>query len=796
MTRLFAFARRAFVPPFFALLSAAAAFGADRTFTTSKELSVEARTLVRLLEEVHYNRDAIKTGDYVKAIPDYMGQLDGQHLFFLASDKAAFISRYNKNLYWNISQLGNLDAAYDIFNVYDARVQARVNWVLDELKKDISFTADETYQLDRSKAEWPATPAEADSLWRRRLKSEILDELLSHKTPAVAATKEPEPKNGLGPKSAILHESLPAKAAPPPAPAPAAAPAKITDDAKTLAAAKEVVRKRYERMLKSLDELDSSDLSEMFLSCIAGLYDPHSEYFSANTYEDFNIQMRLSLDGIGALLGLEDDYCVVKEIIPGGPADLSKLLHPNDKIVSVSQSGADPVDIIGMRLTKIVNLIRGPQGTKVYLTVIPADATDPSTRRQIVLTRDVVKLNFARAHAAIFDVPAADGKSTLPIGVISLPSFYGPLESDDAQGKQTSASKDVAALIQQLKTAGIKGLVLDLRHNGGGLLSEAINLTGLFIGQGPVVQVRDFQGDIKVDSDDDPSIAYTGPLAVLVDRFSASASEIVTGALQDYGRAIIIGDNSTHGKGTVQTVYEMRDIIPQLTDSALSTGEKAGAAKITVQKFYLPDGSSTQLKGVRPDIILPSIDDFLPIGENDLPHALAWDNIPSSFFDGAPLDRKIVQALRADSLARQQQLSEFAYLKKSIDWFKAKEEQKLISLNINDREKEKTADDAFRKQMEAEKKQLAKNDYHFREFRVGPPLPKVTATTKKPDDSTTGGDDEDDLDNTENDTFLPVDIELRESLRVVGDAVMLARNRPLWIADRHPPLTAAVADKS
>ncbi|HTQ29726.1 MAG TPA: carboxy terminal-processing peptidase [Opitutaceae bacterium] len=788
MTRSLVFARRPFSLALFALLAAAAAFArTDRTFTTSPELSVEARTFVRLLEEVHYNRDAVKTKDYIQAVPDYMTDLDGQHLFFLASDKAAFIDRYQKNLYWNVSQLGNLDAAYDIFNVYDARVEARVNWIFNELKKNIDLNTNETYQLDRSKAAWPANMAEADALWRRYLKSEILYELLSQKVSAQAASKNATPTPA--PKPPAGGKPSPPATAPAPAQSPADQ-ARAAQD-KAIADAKEAVRKRYERMLKNLDELEGSDLTEMFLTSIAGLYDPHSTYFTPEDYQEFNVKMSLSLVGIGALLSLEDDYCVVQEIIPGGPADLSKLLHPNDKIISVTQGGADPVDIIGMRLTKIVNLIRGPQGTKVRLTIIPA--TDPSARKEIVLTRDVVKLNFARAHAAIFDVPAADGKSTMPIGVISLPSFYGSLDSDDSGGEKSSATQDVAALIKQLKAAGIKGLVLDLRHNGGGLLSEAINLTGLFIGHGPVVQVRDFQGDIKVDSDEDPSIAYTGPLAVLVDRFSASASEIVTGALQDYGRAIIIGDSSTHGKGTVQTVYDMRDIIPQLMDSSIKKSDKTGVAKITVQKFYLPDGSSTQLKGVVPDIVLPSVDDYLPIGEKDLLHPLSWDDIPSSFYDGSPLDPKIIQTLRADSQARQQTLEEFNYLKTNVDWFKAKEEQKYISLNLEDREKEQAVDDTFRKKMTAEKKQLAKQDYKFRDFRVGPPLPPRLVAPKKPDDQTPS-DEMDDDDDENSDTFSSVDVPLRESLRVVEDAIALGQNRQLWV-DQHAPLTAAVATK-
>jgi carboxyl-terminal processing protease len=755
------------------------------TFTTSKELSLEAETLVRLLEEMHYNRDAVKTSDFVELVPDYMGELDGQRLFFLASDKAAFTSRYDSNLYYNIRQLGNIDAAYDIFNVYRAHVESRVNWINAELKKDFDLTTQETYAFDRSKAEWPATPADADDLWHRRLKLEVLTEMLNQKSPS-----QPVARNNAGPApvaGATTDGKAPASVANPAPKGGSGQTAQLSDQAKTIAAAKEIVRKRYERMLKNVNETDGDDLAEAFLSCVTLLYDPHSTYFSADDFENFNIQMRLSLIGIGAMLDIEDDYCVVKEIIPGSAADLSKKIQPNDKIISVAQAGGEPVDVIGMKLQHIINLIRGPKGTQVHLTIIPADATDQSTRKEVVLTRDVVKLNSARAHAAIFDVPSADGKSTAPIGVITLPSFYGATDSEDLASENTSATKDVAKLIKELQAAGIKGIVLDLRSNGGGLLSEAVTIAGLFIGHGPVVQVKDYQGDIKVDNDDESSIAYAGPLAVLVNRFSASASEIVAGALQDYGRAIVIGDDSTHGKGTVQTLVEMKTLIPQLENSNLKTG----AAKITFQKFYLPDGSSTQLRGVVSDISLPSIDDYLPIGEKSLPHALVWDEIPTSFFDGARLDPKIVKPLRDASQARQQKLEEFAWLKKNIDWFKTKEEEKRISLNLVEREKEKAADEAFNNKMKAEKNLLAKNDFKYREFRLGPPPPKPPEAPKTNDTD----DDDKDMNADENETYVPLDIPLRESLRVVNDALALSHDLKLQAGD-HAPLTAVVDNKN
>jgi len=516
----------------------------DRGFSTPATLTNEVKHFVRLLEEVHYNRDSVKPRDYASVIPDFMGELDGQRLFFLASDKEAFLgANPSDRLYWNITTLGKIDYAYEIFTRYEERTRSRITWIFDELQKPFDLSTTETYAYDRSKAEWPATPEAADELWRRRLKFELVSELLGKKA---------------------------------------------AEDPAALDAAKTKVRKRYERMLKNVAEIESLDLAEMFLSTLARLYDPHSTYFSSDTYEDFNIQMRLQLVGIGAMLSLEDDVCVVKEIVPGGPADISKLIKPNDKIISVGQVGAEPVEIIGMKLRKIVDLIRGGKGTKVHLSIQPADATDSSVRREVVLTRDVVKLDSARAFGAIFEVPDAEG-NLAPIGVITLPTFYGPDGSAGGpDSEQTSATGDVAKLIAQMQAAGIKGLVLDLRRNGGGLLSEAIDLTGLFIQRGPVVQVQSYYREIKVDEDEDPRIAYSGPLAVLVSRFSASASEIVAGALQDHRRAIVMGERS-FGKGSVQTV------MPVTSDSGI---------RLTTARYYTPSGRSIQSLGIQPDILV------------------------------------------------------------------------------------------------------------------------------------------------------------------------------------------------
>jgi len=735
---------------------------ADRTFVTSPSLASEATTLVKLLELYHYNRANVRSSDYAEVIPDYMASLDGQHMFFLGSDKSAFTAKYNgPTVYSQVAYQGDIDAAYEIYGVYADRVQARINWIFAELKKPMDFNGNETFAPDRTKADWPATAADSDNLWRLRLKFEVIGELLSAKA-------KPADNPNAKAKDAAAIPTLPAALVDP------------------VAKAKETVRKRYERMLKNMGDIEGGDLAEMYLTDIAALYDPHSNYWSAENYEEFGIQMKLQLVGIGAVLQLKDDYCTIEELVPGGPAELSHQLKPGDKIIAVSQDNKESVDIIGMKLRKVVDMIRGEKGSRVHLTVEPYGANDASARKQIVITRDVVKLNSARAHAALFQVPGADGKP-VPIGVITLTEFYGPAEDPKAAAEKSSASQDVAALIAQLKTAGVKGMVLDLRHNGGGFLEEAIGVAGLFIPQGPVVQVFDSAGDKQVRNSENAKVAYDGQLAVLTDRFSASASEIVAGALQNYGRAIVIGDSSTHGKGTVQSVIEMK---PQLA----MTADKTGAAKITVQKFYLPNGSSTQLKGVVADIALPSIDDVLPIGESSMPHALIWDRKPiAPSFTGQALDPRVLGSLREKSLARQAKLPEFAYLKRDVDWFKSRQEQKLILLNLDERRKQKAADDAFIKQTKAERDELAKSDYPHAEFWVAPKPPPRIRAPKTDDGSVANPDDEEEdaaLSADEDEPYPKMDVYLRETLRIVEDAIDLGSDHQYWVSD-HAPLTVA-----
>jgi carboxyl-terminal processing protease len=707
-------------------------FGApDRTFKTTPVMRLETRTLVQMLEYFHYNKTAVSSTDYPELISDYLKELDPQRLFFTALDEQAFRRQYGPRIETDLAYLGNIDTAFEIYQTYEQRVKARTTWLFEELKKDFDFTANESYTPDRSKNPFPATPAEADDLWRRRIKYEILQDLLAKKT---------------------------------------------VDDAKT------TVRKRYERMLKNLGDIESFDVQEMFLSSLTRMYDPHSSYFSSDTLKDFSIQMKLSLVGIGAVLSIEDDgNCVVREVVPGGPAFQSGQIRVNDKIVAVQQDGAENIEVIGMKLRRIVDMIRGDKNTKVTLTILPHDALDASKTKQVLITRDVIKLNSARASASIYEVPG-ENQQTVPVGVIALNSFYGPPDDSEESAVKSTATQDVAELIGKLKAQGIKALVIDLRRNGGGLLSEAVDLTGLFIDKGPVVQERDFQGQVTVDSDANPAVAYSGPLAVLTSRFSASASEIFAGALQNYGRAVIIGDSSTHGKGTVQAVLEMKNYLPRLSQNI----ENTGAAKLTVRKFYLPNGASTQKKGVVPDITLPSIDDFLPIGEASLPHALVWDEIKATPFEGKALAETFVKPLLEASRERQAQLEEFSFLQKNIDWFKERQEQKSISLNLEQRQALKLSDDEFKKKMDAERDLLAKTNFPAREIKLDSLL-KAEAEGPKPEAVATVDDGDTDAPSAEEQAKL--DVHLRETLRVMTDALRLNQDPQYW-ADGRAPITA------
>lgn len=693
----------------------------DRNFATNPLMQNEVRTLKQMLDYMHFNRNGVANTDYPKLITDYMALLDPQRLYFTSPDEQSLRRLYGPQLENDLAYRGNIDAAFRIFGLFEERVKNRVTWVHEQLAKDIDLTTDETYTFDRSKAAWPTNPQEADELWMRRLKAELINEILRDKS---------------------------------------------VDEAKA------VMNRRFDRYLKNTSELQAPEIQERFLTALMRLYDPHSAYFSAPSLEDFNVDINLKLEGIGAVLSVnEEGVCNIVSVVPGGPADLTGKIKPNDQILAVQQAGSEAVDVVGMRLRQVVQLVRGVKGTQVTLTVVPAKATDKSKTELVTVTRDVIKINQARASASVYEVPDSDGKVS-SVGVISLNSFYGGMNPGDTDASDTAtASRDVAELIAKLKQENIAALVIDLRRNGGGLLSEAINLTGLFIDQGPVVQVRDSMGRVALGRDNNRSILYDGPLAVLTSRFSASASEIFAGALQNYGRAVVIGDSSTYGKGTVQSIYEMQNYMPRMS----SDYGKPGAAKLTIQKYYLPNGSSTQKRGVVPDIALPSIDDFLEIGEAREPNALVWDEINSTPFEGKPLNQAFVAPLLSASQQRQQSLDEFALLKRNIDWFRIKTEQKTVSLNLEQRRSEKTANEAQSKEFEAAYATMAKTDFPKREIKLDAVLAEKEPPAPEPDPAVAEGD----TDAVDPAAAAKFDVHLRETLRVVSDAVRLSDD-PAW----------------
>ncbi len=686
----------------------------DRNYTTNPLMQNEVRTLKQLLTYVHFNRNAVKPADYPQLITDYMALLDPQRLYFTAGDEQSLRRLYGPTLEDAIDYNGNIDPAFRIYGLFEQRVQARINWVREQLKKDFDLTTDETYTLDRTKGPWPANQDNADNIWLRRLKAEYINEVLGKKAPDTA---------------------------------------------------KQTMLRRFERFLKNTTEVQESEIEERFLTAFTRLYDPHSAYFSAASFEDFNIDINLHLFGIGAVLTVNDEgYCEIVSIVPGGPADLTGKVKPKDRIVTVQQDGAEPIDVVGMRNKQIVSMIRGPKGTKVTLTLIPHNATDDSKRESVTITRDVIKINQARAFANVYELPETDGTAR-KVGVITLNSFYG--DTGDPNDKdRASASNDVAELIGKLKKENITALVLDLRRNGGGLLSEAINLSGLFIYQGPVVQVRDSMGRVSQGRDTTGGLAYDGPLAILTSRFSASASEIFAGAMQNYGRAILIGDSSTYGKGTVQTVFELQNYMPKL---ARDYG-KPGAAKITIQKYYLPNGSSTQKRGVVPDIALPSVDDFLEIGEAQEPKALVWDEITPAPFDGQTLNQAFVAPLLTASKQRQDSLEEFGLLKRNIDWFRDRTERKSVSLNLEKRRAEKEANEKLTKEIEAEFQKLAQGDFKKTEIKLDAVLAAKEPEPPKPEPA----EGETAADVAAHEAAEKFDVHLREALRVVSEAARLA----------------------
>ncbi|MEK0445447.1 MAG: Tail-specific protease precursor [Verrucomicrobiota bacterium] len=583
-----------------------------------------------------------------KVLRNYLEALDYNHLFFTQADVDRFQEEWGGKLDEEILN-GRTLAAHQIHDVFRRRVETRIAQVRELLAEEPRFDGQGSVEINRQKVPWPADEEAAQQVWRDRVRSELLQEKLSKRKPESPT---------------------------------------------------QIVGKRYETFLKNFQEQTSDDVLKTFLFCLAQTYDPHSEYLSKADLEQFSISMRLSLFGIGAKLKSEDGYAKITELVPGGPALKSGKLRVGDRIVAVAQDDKEFVYCVDLKLDKVVGMIRGKKDTIVRIQVIPVDATNVTDRNTVEIRRDEVKLKDEEARAELVEFTKPNGQVT-KIGWIVLPSFYGdPDRVGNPNAKSTT--RDVLILLNRLKQEGIQGLVMDLRRDGGGFLDEAVNLTGLFIKKGPVVQARSGDGAVSVLRDKDSKVEYEGPMVVLVNRQSASASEIFAGAMQDYGRAVIVGDSKTFGKGTVQQMIELGRAVP-----FLANGSDAGAVKLTIQKFYRVAGGSTQLKGVESDIVLPSIYDQPEIGEESLKEPLPYDTFTALDFD--KWDRPLhIEELRRRTEARIPSNPEFRYILEDLERIRMRTQANRISINEKERQAEMDEDKARKESRIQERKNRPK----------------------------------------------------------------------------------------
>ncbi len=614
-----------------------------------------ARLAAQMLERFHYSHHSIDDTISSNLLTRFMNDLDPQHVHFLQADVAEF-DIYRDKLDDLLLKRGDVSPARQIFSRFFQRLQEHMAFVSELLKTDkFDFSGHERVTLNRKDMPYPKNLAEAKKLWRDRLRYEYLEEKLNRSHPAKSnGTKVEKTKT-----SKEIHNEI-----------------------------VELFEHRNARTLKMFKEWDADDVLETYLTTLAHLYDPHSDYLGKSQLESFSISMNLALFGIGAKLQTDEDgTCKISELVAAAPADKSKKIKPGDKIIGVAQGDQPSVDVVDMPINKVVSLIRGKKGTEVRLTVIPVDA--PSTRKVVALIRDEIKMEESYAKGKIIELPTGKDAS-FRIGVIDLPSFYAPMDVSASNNRDKASvprytSRDVDKLLRKFKEQKVSGVILDLRRNGGGSLEEAIRVTGLFIKTGPVVQVKDSDGTETVDKDLDPSVLYDGPLVVLTSRFSASASEIVAGALQDYGRALIVGESSTHGKGTVQSLNGLSTFLKE----RMATNDP-GALKVTIRKFYRPSGSSTQLKGVVPDIILPSRwNVWEGIGENSIPNALPWDTIENAEFERLNRVEPYLQELRRRSESRVAADKEFGYVREDIADYLKHQKDKIVTLNETELLKER-----------------------------------------------------------------------------------------------------------
>jgi len=732
----------------------------------------------RLLEQYHFVQHPLDDSFSEKFFERYIETLDPQKLHLTQEDLNEFASyRTNlDNLTLGRRRGADTAPAYRIFNRFRERLEQRVNYAQELLKNDkFVFDTEEHALINRRDAEPPADLNEAKQLWRQRLRGEYLQEKLAKFAAKKKAERAPAKTNTVAATTTAGTNNAVAEKP------------KKTEEEEVI----DTLNRRYTRQSHFFRELDSDDVLEYYLTSLAHVYDPHTDYMGRSQAENFAITMNLALFGIGAVLGTDmDGYCRIMEIKPG-PAMNSKKIKVGDRIVAVAQSNAVPVDVVEMNLNKVVAMIRGPKGSQVTLTIVPPDNT--SDRREVALVRDEIKLDDQAAKAKVIDLPGENGQ-TVRIGVIDLPSFYVPMDlgnsrkllAGDGDGKPHYTSGDVARLITKLKAENCQGIVLDLRRNGGGSLEECVKLTGLFIKGGPVVQVSDGKNPPMVDDDPDNSCLYDGPLVVLTSRLSASASEILAGALQDYGRAVVVGDLSTHGKGTVQQLNPLRYFI----EARGAQTNDPGTLKITKAKFYRASGASTQLKGVMSDIVLPSKFNVMKdIGESALENALRWDTIPTAKYEKLDRVAPFLPELLTRSGERVATNQDFAYIREDIEQFRKLQSENSISLNEKERIKEWEEEDA--RQRTRDKERLARKTVEPTVYELTlkqaelPGLPPAVGKTNTATASLTGDAKvSDHAEDAEDDTPPAVDATLEETQRILVDYIALLARKGIVSTER------------
>jgi len=592
------------------------------------EHEATTRHILKALRERHYLYQLLDDESSALIFDEYLAALDPSKSYFSAQDIRNF-EPYRLTLD-NALRRGDLSPAFDIFNTYQAQITKRLTWVVSQLEQGVAqhqFDVDESLELDRSDAPWAEDESALDDLWRRRIKNDVLNLKLADKA--------------------------------------------IADIA-------DLLLKRYRNRLNRAQQTRSDDVYQVFINALAKTYDPHTQYFSPTTAENFNINMSLSLEGIGAVLSSEDEYTQIVSLVPAGPADKTKALKPNDRITAVGQGEeGEMVDVIGWRLDDVVQLIRGKKDTIVRLEVLPENAVDGFSSKVISIVRNKVELEEQSAQSEIIEIE--EYGNIRRIGVIEIPTFYVDFQAlQDGDENYRSTTRDVKRLLQELESAEVDAVVIDLRDNGGDSLQEAKTLTGLFIDRGPTVQIRSKSDRVDILSDRDYRVAYAGPIAVLVNRLSASASEIFAGAIQDYGRGLVIG-TQTFGKGTVQTLQPLL----------------RGQLKMTQAKFYRISGESTQHRGIIPDITYPVDYDPETIGESTLDRPLIWDKITPAVYRPKGDVHGFLPALTKRHQTRMQTNPEFQYITSAYDYRRMRREIKTVSLNEATRREEQAVAKAF-----------------------------------------------------------------------------------------------------